>query len=459
VSRRFVTRSLVCILTLGLTLATAVSADTVSARVRRNPKLPAGADADGRVLLYTPKPIQPGSTHSHFDTSATPNLLMEPSINSDLRVFNVGLTKQAMQDLGWRLGALNVQVRYGDSANQGFNDATLGEARKAALEMAAGAWGLALGSSINVNVEATFAEQGCSDNGATLASAGPQFVFMDFAGGEPGTWYPGSLAESLAGENLSTGDDSNPDAADLTITFNSRIDEECLGEGRRYYYGLDNDVPSGEISFVTVAMHELGHGLGFVGLVNEATGQLFRGFPDIFTALTYDTRKKKHWHEMTDAKRKRSAKRPRKVSFDGAKTTARAGRYLKGRVVVEVRAPDGLAGNYEVGEASFGPKLKKRGINGDLALVNDGSASPTFGCLPLVNGSEIAGKIAVIDRGDCLFTEKVGNAQDVGAVGVIIVHNEAGPPPGLGGSDDSIRIPAVRLGQKDGKKIKRVLRR
>jgi len=446
-------------LALGLLLTAVASAETVNARVRRNPRLKAGVDAGGRVLVFTPKPVQPGSTHSHFDTSATPNLLMEPSINSDLKVFKVDLTKQAMQDLGWALGNFSVEVSYTDSANQGFNDPTLGDARKVALEMAANAWGLILGSSVTVNVEARFAEQTCEDGRGTLASAGPRFVFAGFAGGEAGILYPGPLAESLAGDNLSAADGSDPDAADLRITVNSGIDNQCLGPGSRFYYGLDNNVPAGEISFVTVAMHELGHGLGFVGLVDEATGELFQGMPDIFTVRTYDAKKDKHWGEMTDAGRKKSAKRTRKVSFDGPKTTARAQRFLKGRVVIEVNAPAGLAGNYDVGEASFGPKIKKKGVTGDLVLVNDGSVKPTFGCLPLLNGGDVSGKIAVIDRGDCLFTEKVKNAQDAGARGVIIVHNEAGPPPGLGGSDDSINIPAVRVGKKDGKKIKRVLRR
>jgi hypothetical protein len=449
----------VTFLVLGLLFVAAASAEDVNVHLRRNPKLKAGTDSAGRVLLFTPKPIQRGSTHSHFDTSATPNLLMEPSVNSDLKIFKVDLTKQAMQDLGWALGEFAVEVSYSDSANEGFNDPTLGEARRAALEMAANAWGLILGSSVTVNVEARFDSLICEEGRGTLASAGPRFVFRDFGVGTQGTWYPGALAESLAGQNLSVANDSSPDAADLSITVNTGIDNQCLGAGSRFYYGLDNNVPAGEISFVTVVMHELGHGLGFVGLVDEATGELFQGLPDIFTARTYDTRKNKYWDEMTDAGRRKSAKRTRKVSFDGQKTTARARRFLKGRVVIELNAPASLAGNYEVGEASFGPKLKKKGITGNLALVNDGTTSPTFACSPILNTSEVSGKIALIDRGDCFFTEKVKNAQDAGALAVIIVHNEAGPPPGLGGSDASIRIPAVRIGKKDGKKIKRVLQR
>jgi hypothetical protein len=64
----------------------------------------AGADAFGRVLLFTPNPYQPGSSVSHWDTIATPNLLMEPSINADLKhsvTLPIDLTFPLLIDLGW----------------------------------------------------------------------------------------------------------------------------------------------------------------------------------------------------------------------------------------------------------------------------------------------------------------------------------------------------------------------
>lgn len=69
-----------------------------------NLALRAGTDALGRVLMYAPRPNQPGSSVSHYDTSATPNQLMEPAINADLRhevkpPFD--LTYPLLQDIGW----------------------------------------------------------------------------------------------------------------------------------------------------------------------------------------------------------------------------------------------------------------------------------------------------------------------------------------------------------------------
>ena len=61
----------------------------------------AGADAAGRVKLYAPNPYEAGSSTSHFDVSALPNLLMEPAINNDLSSA-VDLTLFLFVDIGWR---------------------------------------------------------------------------------------------------------------------------------------------------------------------------------------------------------------------------------------------------------------------------------------------------------------------------------------------------------------------
>jgi hypothetical protein len=64
----------------------------------------AGANTFGRVWMFTPNPFQSGSSVSHWDTSATRNLLMEPSINADLTQSvkpPEDLTLPLLQDTGW----------------------------------------------------------------------------------------------------------------------------------------------------------------------------------------------------------------------------------------------------------------------------------------------------------------------------------------------------------------------
>ena len=56
--------------------------------------------ATGRVELYTPDPLDNAASISHWNTTATPNLLMEPLITPGLSL-NLDLTRQLMRDLGW----------------------------------------------------------------------------------------------------------------------------------------------------------------------------------------------------------------------------------------------------------------------------------------------------------------------------------------------------------------------
>ncbi len=72
----------------------------VNVTLALDPNVLAGADASNRVKLYAPNPYQAGSSISHFDVSAFPNLLMEPAINANLSN-NVDLTLAHFTDLGW----------------------------------------------------------------------------------------------------------------------------------------------------------------------------------------------------------------------------------------------------------------------------------------------------------------------------------------------------------------------
>ncbi|HEY9238042.1 MAG TPA: PA domain-containing protein [Burkholderiaceae bacterium] len=64
---------------------------------------------DGLVRLYAPTAVIPGSSISHYDVVASPNLLMEPSITTDLRsARNLDLTPALMQDIGWQIETLKI---------------------------------------------------------------------------------------------------------------------------------------------------------------------------------------------------------------------------------------------------------------------------------------------------------------------------------------------------------------
>ena len=78
-------------------------------------------------------------------------------------------------------------------------------------------------------------------------------------------------------------------------------------------------------------------------------------------------------------------------------------------------------------------------------------AEPANGCVALTNSASLSGKIALIDRGGCEFSAKVLNAQQAGAVGVVIVNNVASAPAAMaaGMFGSSVAIPAIMVAQAD----------
>ncbi len=441
----------------------------------------AGADELGRALLYSPNPVQPGSSISHFDLSATPDLLMEPVASPSVPLGELDLTLPHFRDIGWPEGTSVITLRIEDPAGEGFNDTTeisaapgnpggttLGGQRLAAMEWVAGVWAAVLGSEVEINIATSFDDLDCGpepEDGAVLAAAGADFLFHEFPN-QPieDTWYHGALAEALAGENLShTVDEFPPNTGDLTVRFNRGIDEGCLAEDFRYYYGLDGNPPTNTVPFASVALHEMAHGLGFATFIGDTSGAppSFPGvapLPDIYTVYTFDKDQGLHWSEMSNSQRRTSSVNTNGLVWDGPQTTAAAPSYLDNAPVLAIQSPSSLDGSYDVQPSEFGPPINLTGVSGDLAIVDDGSADPTLGCSSLINGSEIAGKIAVVDRGECFFTEKVKNAQNVGAVAVIVVNNQPTGLPPMGGDDDgSFTIPSAGISRADGELIKRVL--
>jgi hypothetical protein len=97
-------------------------------------------------------------------------------------------------------------------------------------------------------------------------------------------------------------------------------------------------------------------------------------------------------------------------------------------------------------------------VQDTLKIVDDGSTGTNAqgnpisaeGCNPLIN--DLTGKIAVIFRNTCEFGTKALNAQNAGAVGVIIVNRNPGEviAMGAGAQGANVTIPVVMLDLTDG---------
>lgn len=121
---------------------------------------------------------------------------------------------------------------------------------QAAFQHAVDIWESLISSPVTIRINANFVPLGPG----VLGSAGPVFIYRDFPGAVPGTWYGEALADKISGMDL-----SGPGTPDINSNFSSNF---------AWYFGRDGQAPPGTYDFVTVVLHELGHGLGFFGSAN-----------------------------------------------------------------------------------------------------------------------------------------------------------------------------------------------
>jgi hypothetical protein len=350
-----------------------------------------------------------------------------------------------------------IVILNNDSAGVGFNDTTpvapvgnnngttLGQQRLNAFQFAANIWGATLSSNVTITIRASWAALGCTSSTATLGSAGAVGIFSGFPNAPvPGTWYPAALANSLAGSDL---DAANPE---ISARFNVNLGNTGCLDGTHFYLGLDNNHGS-DVDLVTVLMHEFAHGLGFQTFTDTSTGAqagTTTKHPSIYDSFLLDNTSGKSWTAMTDAERQASAINTNNLVWSGTQTKTDAAGVL-GTPRLRVNAPTSIAGNYAVGTADFGPHVTSSGTTGGVTY-----ATPNDGCSAITNAAAMSGRIALIDRGNCNFVVKTKNAQNAGAVGVIIANNVSPGIIQMGGGDATITIGSLMISQADGATLK-----
>jgi hypothetical protein len=134
-------------------------------------------------------------------------------------------------------------------------------AAQAAFQAAVDIWATEVSSSVPIVVNATFSDLGGSGgSGILLGQAGPVSISANFAGNtRANTWFPGPIANALSGI------DRNGPTEEIDAQFNNNA---AVG----WYFGTDGLTPSGKVDFETVVLHELGHGLGFIGSAQYSAG-------------------------------------------------------------------------------------------------------------------------------------------------------------------------------------------
>lgn len=379
-------------------------------------------------------------------------------------------TRQLVLAIGLVFGtaaahAATITVVNVDGAGEGFNDptpvtplpsnpgTTLGQQRLIAFQAAAAQWGALLDSTVEIRVRAAFNPLTCSGSSAVLGSAGATTVHQNFTNAPlPNTQYSAALANALSGIDLNGANE------EINTQFNASIDTgTCLTGTAGWYYSTDpsDTTPVDRIPLLPVVFHELAHGLGFQTFTSNSTGAFLGGIPDIWTNFLFDVSTGLSWRDMaTNAQRQASAINDPNLVWIGPNVTADQINFLGSPPALIISTPAAIAGTYPAQAASFGPPVPNGGLPGDIVAALDGAGASTLdGCEAFTNAGAVAGNIALVDRGNCNFSVKAVNAQNAGAIGVLVANNTTGLPP-MGGDDPSVVIPSIGIAQAVGNDIR-----
>ena len=153
---------------------------------------------------------------------------------------------------------------------------------KSVFEQAATTWANYLKSDVPIRIYVKWRPLATG----ILGSAGAYSSVRNFVGANKlNTWYPIALAEKMAHTNLN-GTDS-----DIVATFNSDFPDWFIGT---------NGVPTNnQIDLYSVVLHEMGHGLGFIGQIqadvtsnSTSIATATYGYPGIFDQFIFDSKNK-----------------------------------------------------------------------------------------------------------------------------------------------------------------------
>lgn len=157
---------------------------------------------------------------------------------------------------------------------------TLGGLRRNAFNQALSQLRGQLTGPAPIRILACWNDLGGDAQRATLASAGPMSLFRDNATSSERfipmpflpktyTWYSSAGTAQLAGTDRCRFLGGSCDRADVFIQFNTSVDGDTVLGAAKFHYEFSPPGPGNpDLDFIATSLHEITHGLGFLGLLN-----------------------------------------------------------------------------------------------------------------------------------------------------------------------------------------------
>jgi uncharacterized protein (TIGR03382 family) len=352
--------------------------------------------------------------------------------------------------------AAQLIIQNTNAAGQGFNDTTpvapvglnygttQGAQAVITFQYAAAIWGATLKSTTPIVIDAAFvttaqdSEMTCSASSGLLGFTTPvNFVTSNN--------LPNKSAGYVVAEaNALLGSDQTPGQAHIRARFNAGIGTPNCLPGLSWYYGLDINVPAGQVSLLTTLLHEFSHGLGFASFVSPSTGSL-SGAPSSYDFHVFDETAQNNWAGYQPAQRLPLLTAGNELSWDGPNVASGIPTFLSQAPALNFSS-GGSTSQVDFVPGQFSGPIPDAGA----AALPVAAANPLDACSDLAPNS-LAGSLGLIERGTCNFYDKAQRAITAGASGVVIFDNDAGPLITMASPDGgTFPEPSVFITNQDG---------
>ncbi|MDO9085086.1 MAG: hypothetical protein Q7U53_02660 [Anaerolineaceae bacterium] len=232
---------------------------------------------DDEILIETPQfnELEPIYDQNGFIISEPiPRLVLVADENPTKQSVQIPLD----QSIDLSVKGSSFEITYVDGGKTdawGVECLSFPESAKTAFNYAASIWAATIESNVPITIKACWANLGSSN---ILGYSG-SYSYKNFPDAPlTNTWYSISLVNAIYGSDFAPGD------SDIHITYNTNF---------TWYYGTDASPAPGTYDMVTVAAHEIAHGLNLSGTakVENGIGSYGLGsptYPNIYDLFLYD---------------------------------------------------------------------------------------------------------------------------------------------------------------------------